>query len=341
MLAIRAALIERGDKCSIVATSRSAGGTEQHDVFHPRSALKLLALLRSIPFDVVHLHIGGEVTRRVILLALAVGILGRGKSVFTMHSGGYANGDQGKGWLARFAFRRFGKLIAVNDDLAEVFQRLVIDDKKIRVIAPYALAEPDPSIELPTALAEFVDQHSPVLLSVGGLEPEYEPFVQIEALAEIRSRHPNAGLTILGDGSIRPQVEKAVAAGGGGPIMLAGNVPHPVALHLMQAADAVLRITRYDGDAISVREALFLGRPVIATKTGKRPAGVHLIDELTPTAIARAVDAVMRQDGTIVRAHDDGMQNISEVLDLYERLALGIEHDIESVSNECVRADVR
>ena len=55
--------------------------------------------------------------------------------------------------------------------------------------------------------------------------------------------------------------------------MLAGNVEHPVVLHLIRDARLLLRTTLFDGDAISVREALFLGTPVIATDNKMRPDG--------------------------------------------------------------------
>ena len=58
---------------------------------------------------------------------------------------------------------------------------------------------------------------------------------------------------------------------------LAGDVEHKITLHLIKKADILLRTTKFDGDAIAVREALFLDTPVIATDNGLRPAGVNLI----------------------------------------------------------------
>ena len=117
-----------------------------------------------------------------------------------------------------------------------------------------------------------------MLLSVGGLEKDYDPLFQIAAMKDILAEFPNAGLMIVGDGSMRGEVEKAVASSGyAHHISLAGNVDHAVTLHLINDADVLLRTTLFDGDAISVREALFLGTPVIATDNAMRPDGVHLI----------------------------------------------------------------
>lgn len=47
-------------------------------------------------------------------------------------------------------------------------------------------------------------------------------------------------------------------------------------VRLIQESDIVLRATNTDGDALTVREALFLGKPVIASDVVKRPQGVSL-----------------------------------------------------------------
>src|SRR5437588_6194265 len=83
MLAIRDELRRRGGRCSIIATARSSRVSEEPDVYHPRSAFELISLVRRIGFDVLHLHIGGDITARVLGLALICSVFGRGKRVLT------------------------------------------------------------------------------------------------------------------------------------------------------------------------------------------------------------------------------------------------------------------
>ena len=52
----------------------------------------------------------------------------------------------------------------------------------------------------------------------------------------------------------------------------------------------MLRTTWYDGDALSVREALHFGLPVIATDNGMRPAGVRLIPPRDLKELLAAID---------------------------------------------------
>lgn len=57
-------------------------------------------------------------------------------------------------------------------------------------------------------------------------------------------------------------------------------------VRLLQHCDLVLRTTNTDGDAVSIREALYFGKPVLASDVVKRPNGVNLfktrnVDDLT------------------------------------------------------------
>jgi glycosyltransferase involved in cell wall biosynthesis len=58
---------------------------------------------------------------------------------------------------------------------------------------------------------------------------------------------------------------------------------------VVAAADVFVRPTRADGDAVSVREALALGRGVVATRVGHRPDACLLV----PRDDAEALTAAM------------------------------------------------
>jgi glycosyltransferase involved in cell wall biosynthesis len=77
----------------------------------------------------------------------------------------------------------------------------------------------------------------------------------------------------------------------------------------MSACDVFLRPTLEDGDSISVREALSLGVPVVASRVGARPAGAILFqpgcvdDMLAKLELAIAVkkDKPPRAEGCMDR----------------------------------------
>lgn len=325
MLAIRDELIASGHRCSIIATTKSNRTDDEPNVYHPRSAFEFFKLLKTIKFDALHLHIGGDVRGRVMMLAAAAAAFGGKRSVLTLHSGAFPQTKEGLNAKSRsvrgFIFRRFVLIIAVNEAIANVFRRYGVSENRIKVIAPYALKCANESVEVPAELSDFIAEHSPVLLSVGGLEKDYDPLFQIAAMKDVLIEFPGAGLMIVGDGSMRDEVENAVKSSGYAThIQIAGNVVHAVTLQLIAAADVLLRTTLFDGDAISIREALFLGTPVIATDTGMRPDGVHLVrigDKDSLVSKIRELAGTAKPNRTTV----PDQTNINAVINLYENLA--------------------
>lgn len=324
--AIRDELTDRGNRCTLVATSKSSSIREAEDVLHPRSPLALIATLRKMPSDVVHLHIGGDVTKRVLMLALAVTVFGRGRKVLSLHSGGYAESPEGRSArpmsLAGNVFRRFDKVIAVNAQLAETLRRYGVRDEKLAVILPFALKVPNDEAEIPSEINLFRRSHPPLLVSVGGLEKDYEPNRLLDAFAKVREELAGAGLLIVGGGSMQEMVERSIEEKGlGDSVHLAGDVDHEVVLHLIRDADALLRITLFDGDAISVREGLFLGTPVIATDNGMRPDGVHLVSVGCDAEDLAAQTLEVLDAGKPASGDDESdTTNIAAVIDLYSSL---------------------
>ncbi|MBV9241395.1 MAG: glycosyltransferase family 4 protein [Acidobacteria bacterium] len=324
VLAIRERLLERGDRCSIIATSRSTTRSDDGDVFHPRSATELISLIRKTDHDVLHLHVGGDISRRVLSLLLAAATFGK-RPVLTVHSGGYSKTPEAQKAKPNSArgriFRQFSRIIGVNDELADVFRRYGVPDERIAVIAPFSLKPPDGDVALPVQIAGFAATHSPLLVSVGGLEPDYEPLFLIDAMNGVIERHPKAGLMMIGGGSMAGEVERAAAGSGySNSICLAGDVPHAQTLNLIAQADALLRITLFDGDAISVREALFVGTPVIATDNGMRPDGVRLSPRVDEGRLMQNIDEALSKRVPRPQHLTADYSNIDKVLALYDEL---------------------
>jgi glycosyltransferase involved in cell wall biosynthesis len=322
MLAIRRTLLEQGNRCSIIATSKSTRVEDEPYVYHPGSVMDLVKLLATIDYDVLHLHIGGKVSKRVVGLALLCALFGSKKSILTLHSGAYPLTDEAK-HASRMSirgriFQRFSHIIAVNEPIADVFRRYGLPPEQVSVIPPYALETPDPKVDVPRDVTQFAEAHSPLVLSIGGLEKDYDPMFQIAAFKDVLYEFPGAGLLMVGDGSMRDDVERAIAVSGYAErIHLAGNVEHGVTLHLINDADVLIRTTLFDGDAISVREAIYLGTPVIATDNGMRPDGVMLYRIGDNEEFLRTFRSAM-QTGHVSIVHSaPDTSNIAAVLDLY------------------------
>ena len=324
MLAIRDELRARGGECSIVATAQSTRVTNEADVYHPRSPRALIRLLQSLEYDILHLHVGGDITKRILGLMAACAFFGRGKSVLTIHSGGFAVSDAANNArpnsLTGFVLRRFRKIIVVNELMIEVLRRFGVNAEKIRLIPPYVHKLPDAAVIVPDYLQAFAAEHSPFLLTVGLLEDTYDLFMQIDAMAKILEKLPGAGLMIVGSGSLENDLRTAIAAKDyAARIFLTGDVEHKIVLHLIRDCDILLRTTKFDGDAISIREALFLNTPVIAADNRMRPAGVELIPVGDAESLVAAIEKIAPRRKTPTAKTED-RRNIKAVVELYQSL---------------------
>jgi glycosyltransferase involved in cell wall biosynthesis len=202
-----------------------------------------------------------------------------------------------------------------------MFVKFGVPPEKIRLILPSSLPARVPDVALPEPISKFFKTHSPVLLTVSGLEPEYDLPTQIEALGCLRKLSPGSGLLIVGAGSIEAEIRNWIRATGyADHVLLAGDVPHEIVLRIMSISDILLRTTLYDGDSIAVREALHFGLAVIATDNGMRPEGTTLI----PVADQRALCEAIRQtlDNPQMRKTSPGAEttNLRHVFDFYRQL---------------------
>jgi glycosyltransferase involved in cell wall biosynthesis len=103
-------------------------------------------------------------------------------------------------------------------------------------------------------------------------------------------------------------------------VLLYGDMPHALTLRATLECDLLLRTTLYDGDSVSVREALYIGTLVIATDNGMRPEGVHLIPSSDPQRLLDAVCQVLSAGRSPKATGGDGQENIRAVVEFYREI---------------------
>jgi len=324
LVAIRRFLLARGIPCAVINLTRYRC-EDGDEVYYPKNVFEVLKLLARLRYDIIHLHIGGALHPRLLMLGLACCLLPRSKTVFTFHSGGYPLSEEGKKahpfTFRGFVFRQFDRIISVNRELTQLFHRFGVAAGRVRLIYPHAISLPSFEASLPDHLARFFQTHKPMMVTVSGLEPEYDLSLQIDVLGEVRERFPNAGLAIIGSGSLEAEVRKQIQSKSyADDILLCGDIPHSITLRAIAESDLFLRTTLYDGDSISVREALLIGTPVIATNNGMRPGGAYLIPCSNPDALRRTIEQALTQGAPGQPQGDTGERNIEEVFELYQEL---------------------
>jgi glycosyltransferase involved in cell wall biosynthesis len=107
-----------------------------------------------------------------------------------------------------------------------------------------------------------------VYVCVGRLEPQKNPIGLLNAFAAVD--HPNAHLVMLGDGNLRGQVtERIRALGLSARVHLLGkrnDIPDCLA-----ACDVFVLASHWEGNPLSVMEAMAAGLPVVSTAVGGVP----------------------------------------------------------------------
>jgi glycosyltransferase involved in cell wall biosynthesis len=229
----------------------------------------------------LHLHTNGH-NRNSWILAWLTGIAGRvGRgSVLTLHSGmapQYVSSATGahRSFLATTC-RLHQRIVCVAPEIAAAVASLRVPEHRIEV-TPAFIASERQSVTIDSQLAAWIEQHQPLLSTALFFRPEYGFDLLVNAVARLRERHPDVGCVVMGSGEDFEKARGCVdQAGLHENILLAGDVDHDTCLALMSASDVFVRPTLEDGDSISVREALELKVPVVASCVGTRPPGAIL-----------------------------------------------------------------
>jgi glycosyltransferase involved in cell wall biosynthesis len=220
--------------------------------------------------ELVHVHTNGHNRGSWALAALgATGHLG--PSLLTLHSGLAPDYIRAHAAACRVIAGRYDRVIAVNGEIAAALVEAGLDAARIVVAAAFTPA----SLALrlpPPGLAQLRRAHALVIAAALAPGPEYGAAVLLDAFGLVRARRPDAGLVVYGPGTREPALAAAARARGlAAAVYHFGELERRCALAVVAAADLFVRPTLADGDAISVREAIALGRPVVASAVGTRP----------------------------------------------------------------------
>lgn len=253
------------------------------DTGHSRPGLGFgLALVRhAFQGWTLHLHTNGHNVKSW-LLALGCGLAGqfRGGSILTLHSGmvpGYL--ESGPLWrrkLAAFTCSLYRQVICVSPQIGSALVSLGLESRAMEIL-PAFLGANKPGVPPEPGILAWIGQHEPLFSTVLFFRPEYGFDVLADCLTRLRNLYPSLGCLVMGSGEQRAEAEKRVReAGLEKSVLFLGDVAHDVCLALLSACEVFLRPTLEDGDSISVREALSMGVPVVASRIGTRPAGAIL-----------------------------------------------------------------
>ena len=232
--------------------------------------------------SLLHLHTNGHSPKSWLLILVAsLAARLRGTSVvLTLHSGllpGYvARFGRVRQGLARWILGSFARVVCVNREIGGAVERLGIPGGHIAIIP--AFLGVGSLGELAPADQALIRDFRPVVVAVAGGEhdPERGLVVVLQAVRDLVASTPRLGVVLMGwqvGPKVRPLIEEL---GLTQRAVCLGEVPHDRCLAFLRAGDVVVRSTFVDGDAITVREALSMDVPVVASDTDFRPPGVTI-----------------------------------------------------------------
>ncbi len=307
--------------------------------------LRYLGRVLMTPADIVHDHIStyGICMRHPMALALQIALLAvlrmkRGPWIVSCGNGLVPAALARTGprlrrlyhWL--YAGVRAG--IAKNDPILEAYRELGIGERS-RVVGTFL----DPggheaARPLTPEVEAFLAAHLQCVVTAGfRFEPLYHIDAVVRGVAEARTTRPRGapelGLVVLASRAEDPIGKAAYDAA----LRETGLAPHVLLLRDVDDALAVIargsvfvRATDVDGDANTVKEAMMVGTPVLATDLPNRPPGIERIalSELH-TLGARLRALLEKRDPTSIERNrafvsEDIARNTAAIFALYEEV---------------------
>jgi glycosyltransferase involved in cell wall biosynthesis len=225
--------------------------------------------------------------------------------VITMHGGRYYAGRLRRRVALRAAIAMSARTVAVSESVARDLRRgLALPASRIaRVPNGVRCTAPD-RVTLRDELR--LEPRDRLVVAVGNLYTVKGHEHLIDAVARLEARHPMLHLAIAGRGELEgPLLARARALGIGGRVHLLGLRSDVAAI--LAAADVFALPSLSEGLPLALLEAMFAGRPIVATEVGEVPVALAhgeaglLVPPANAIALAEALDTILGDPATAAR----------------------------------------
>ena len=141
-----------------------------------------------------------------------------------------------------------------------------------------------------------------LLLFVGRFEGQKDPLLLLESFRRLNGSLAGSELVMIGEGTLETKIRNFISQKGlGSRIRLVGPQPQSEIARWMNAADAFVLSSAFEGMPRVVVEALQCGLPVVATDAGEakrlvaHPSAGRIVTQRTPSAFNQALQELLNQ----------------------------------------------
>lgn len=332
---LRELLLAKGIKCTVLAVQSKPQTSE--NVISIRAIHKWLRVFIRYKCA-VHIHVSTLDVRNAISIAAAslLSALTRNKLLITVHGTAgieVSRFDTLRKLLLRTSLVGVYHYIAVGPPVQQNLQKLHVDAEKMSIVPAFFPPVPriEDSVEIPQDIRDFMRKRTPVLtanayaVDFHNDEDLYGMDLCVDLCSNLRQAYPKLGLVFCISNVTHDDyltgLQNKIAASNLQDNFLFVTHSYNFYVFLMQG-DLFLRPTNTDGDAISVREALYFKVPTVASDAVPRPQGVILfksrnIDDLT-AKVHDALDNYARYKEELKSI--EPQRNFEEILSIYARI---------------------
>lgn len=264
------------------------------DPLSPRLVRELAAIFRRHRVSVVHSHeftmafCGAWAARRA-----------RIPHLITMHGGRYYATRLRRRVALRAAVTFSRGLVAVSQRLAALLARdLWIPRARITTIANGVRFIPAATSTLRSELA--LSNGAPLAVTVGNLYPVKGHTHLVEAVARLTPTHPDLHVAIAGRGDLAGALERQAREAGLAERVHFLGLRNDIA-NVLAGSDVFVLPSLSEGLPIALLEAMFAGRPIVASAVGDVPVALAngaaglLVPPADPAALADAIQRLLTQ----------------------------------------------
>lgn len=261
-------------------------------IYPTNSVHKLLYVSDAIRISrsIVHDMVSGQDPFETGLVAYVISKMRHSALHLQIHTDVYSDAFTRQSLLNRIRTYIASWLLPKAVRIRVVSKRIAVSLKKkfgTKIVEPYILPI---MVEQPKQIVPMTFPFAQTVLMACRLEAEKRVDVALQAFARVRKEHPDAGLVIIGNGSLRAQLElQAYQLGIVDAVQFLGTQQDVFAVYA--GADVYLHTAAYEGYGMTLIEAALSGLPIVTTDVGVVgdvliDGGSVLVTQATPADIA-------------------------------------------------------